>query len=115
MAAMAATFAGCGHRSQPANQLELGDTVPAKDFVPKDTVDSMLHKADSSDLSTTFIFNSDAATTMEVKMLPSLRDTILLKDEALQIHGNLEPGDTITVVFGHNANGESTLLDVQKK
>ena len=48
-------------------------------------------------------------------MMPSLRDTIFEKDDAIQIHGNLVEGDTITVVFGHNANGERTLLDVQKK
>lgn len=115
LAAMAATLAGCGYRSQPANQLTLGDTVPAKDFEPKDSVDSLLPNGGESDMNSTFIFNSDAATTMEVKMLPSLHDTILQKDEAIQIHGNLEPGDTITVVFGHGSNGERTVLDVQKK
>ena len=112
---IAATMAGCNRQGQPANQLTLGDTVPAKDFEPRDSVDSLAPTNTSHDLESTFIYLDDAATTMEVKLMPSLRDTIFEKDDAIQIHGNLVEGDTITVVFGHNANGERTLLDVQKK
>lgn len=112
---MAATTVGCSRQGQPTNQLTLGDTVPAKDFEPRDSVDSLAPENTSHDLESTFIFLADAATTMEVKLMPSLRDTIFEKDDAIQIHGNLVEGDTINVVFGHNEHGERTLLDVQKK
>lgn len=104
----------CGHGEAQQAKLDLGDTVPAKDFEPTEAADSTAALKSGADSSSLFILSSDAATTMEVKMIPSMRDTIYEKDDALQIHGSLQPGDTIHVVFGLNAKGEKTLIDVSK-
>ena len=61
---IAATTAGCNRQGQPSNQLTLGDTVPAKDFEPRDSVDSLAPTNTSHDLESTFIYLDEAATTM---------------------------------------------------
>lgn len=107
-------FWNCTHRDQPRSELVLGDTVPAKEFEPKDS--PHLSDADTSAMNKAglYILLNDAATTMQLRSVITGADTVAEKDQAIQIHGNPHPGDTVRIVFLSMPNEQRAILNVQK-